>query len=58
MICEGIMENIVKANISGDGRDVHASKRLLFVSNADHILIGNMALADVDKQLQESEPAV
>jgi hypothetical protein len=52
------MENIVKANISGDGRDVHASKRLLFVSNADHILIGNMALADVDKQLQESEPAV
>jgi hypothetical protein len=34
------------------------SERLLSLLNADHILMGNLELADVDKQLQDGKPAV
>ena len=45
----------MKANISGDRKDLHTSRTFtVFLLNADHILIENLELAgwlaDVDKQ--------
>jgi hypothetical protein len=48
---EGVMVNTVKASISGGRKDMRASERVLSGVNADHILMANLELAVVDKQL-------